>query len=82
MFDKCPGAANLQTPTIEIKKCPECGEEVEIFSTDFKVNCSKCGFIVFNDLESCIQQCKYAEKCVGEELYEKLKKDIGGGERI
>ena len=75
MFDGyCPGAANIRTPTIKIKKCPECGEEVEVFSTDIKVNCSNCGSTVYNDLESCIQWCKYAEKCVGEELYKKLKK--------
>lgn len=74
MFDKCPGAAHIRTPTIKIKKCPECGEDVEIFSTDVKVECSKCGFTVYNDLQSCIQWCKYARECVGEELYKKLKK--------
>jgi NADH pyrophosphatase NudC (nudix superfamily) len=74
MFDRCPGAGNIRTPTIKIKKCPECGEELEIFSTDIKVHCSNCGFTVYNDLDSCIQWCKYAEKCVGEELYKKLKK--------
>lgn len=75
MFDRyCPGAANVRAPTLKIKKCPECGKEVEIFSTDIKVNCSKCGFTVYNDLESCIQWCKYAEKCVGKEMYKNLKK--------
>jgi len=76
MFGRyCPGAANIGgTPTLKIKKCPQCGNEVEIFSTDIKVNCSNCGFTVYNDLESCIQWCKYAKECVGEELYKKLKK--------
>jgi len=78
MFDKCPGAAHIRTPTIKIKKCPECGEEVEIFSDEMQVKCSNCGFIVYNivynDLQSCMQWCKYAEKCVGEELYKKLRK--------
>lgn len=45
MFDKCPGSAHLTNPTIEIKKCPECGEVVEIFSNDIKVECPNCGFI-------------------------------------
>ena len=27
MLDHCPGAANLRTPTLTIKKCPQCGEE-------------------------------------------------------
>lgn len=74
MFDgHCPGAANIRRPTLKIKKCPECGEEVEVFSTDIKVDCSNCGFTVYNDLESCIQWCKHAEKCVGGERYKKLK---------
>jgi len=74
MFDKCPGAGNIRTPTLKIKKCPECGSEIEIFSTDVSVNCKRCGFTIYEDLESCIQWCKYAEQCVGEELYRKLKK--------
>ena len=75
MLDKCPGAAGMRTPTIKIKNCPECGGEVELFSSDIKVKCSDCGFIVFNNIESCIQWCLYAKECVGEELYNKLKKE-------
>jgi len=75
MLDKCPGAAGMRTPTIKIKNCPECGGEVELFSTDIKVKCSDCGFIVYNNIESCIQWCLYAKECVGEELYNKLKKE-------
>lgn len=74
MFDKCPGAAHIRTPTIKVKKCPQCGREIEIFSNEMQTQCSKCGFTVFNDLESCVQWCQYAEECVGEELYRKLKK--------
>jgi len=73
IFSQCPGTFNLRTPTIKIKKCPECGNDVEVFSTDIKVKCDKCGFTVYNDLRTCVQWCKYAEKCVGKELYEKLK---------
>lgn len=72
IFDGCPGAANIRTPILKIKKCPECGEEIEVFSTDIEVKC-KCGFTIYNDIESCIQWCKYAKECVGEELYKKLK---------
>jgi anaerobic ribonucleoside-triphosphate reductase len=71
MFDKCPG--NLRTLTIKIKKCPECDEEVEIFSDETQVKCSNCGFTVHNDIQSCVQWCKYAKECVGEEIYNKLK---------
>jgi ribosomal protein S27AE len=69
----CPGSSALKTPELKIKKCPECGGEVEVFSTDVKVKCQKCGFTVYNDLETCIEWCQYAEKCVGPELVKKLK---------
>ena len=67
MFQKtCPGAAHIKgTPTLEIKKCPICGENVELFSTDQECVCPQCGFVVYNDLVSCIRWCRYAEKCLG-----------------
>jgi predicted RNA-binding Zn-ribbon protein involved in translation (DUF1610 family) len=77
MFDKCPGAANIRTPKIIIKKCPECGNEVEIFSDEMKVKCDNCGSIIYNEsfLQSCVHWCKYAKECLGEELYNKLRKE-------
>lgn len=74
MFDKCPGAANMRTPTITTKKCPRCDVEVELFSIDMKVDCPACGQAVFNDINACIQYCRYAEQCLGTDLYTKLKK--------
>lgn len=74
MMSDCPGASHLRTPALKIKKCPECGAEVEVFSTDVKVKCENCGFTVYNDLKSCIQWCGYAEKCLGKELYQELTK--------
>jgi protein-arginine kinase activator protein McsA len=72
MPDYCPGAANLRTPTLTIKKCPQCGEEVEVFSSDVSVGCSRCGFEVYNDMMSCIQWCNHAQECVGPEIYQNL----------
>ena len=74
MFDKCPGASNILMPTLKLKTCPECGEEVELVSTDVKVDCPKCGFTIYNDVMSCIEWCEYAKECVGEEMYNRLKK--------
>lgn len=74
MFSRCPGAANLRTPTLTIRRCPQCGAEVEIFSNDIKVKCGTCGFVIYNDLNSCVKWCRYAESCVGPELYKQLKK--------
>ncbi|MDP6155043.1 MAG: low molecular weight phosphatase family protein [Candidatus Thermoplasmatota archaeon] len=70
----CPGTFNVKTPTLKIKKCPECGSDVELFSIDVMIKCAKCGFTVYNDMQNCVQWCKYAKDCVGEELFLKLKK--------
>jgi len=72
MFDHCPGAAHIRTPILSIKKCPQCGGEVELFSNDVSVKCSECGFVVYNDIESCVRWCRHAKECVGEEIYRKL----------
>ena len=72
VLDHCPGAANLRTPTISVRKCPRCGEEVEVFSNDVSVTCSNCGFVVFNDILTCVQWCRYAKECVGEDTYHKI----------
>lgn len=74
MIFKCPGAANLRTPTISIKRCPACGAVVEIFSIDMKIDCPQCGQPVFNNVNLCIEYCEYAEKCLGVEAYTKYKK--------
>ena len=81
MLDHCPGAANLRTPTLAIRKCPQCGEEVELFSNDISVKCSNCGFEVYNDIASCIQWCKYAKECVGEEMYNRIMAQKNAAEK-
>lgn len=54
------------------KICPNCGSIIEIFSVDTQVACEKCGFVAYNDTLSCVQWCKYAQKCVGEEMYQRM----------
>lgn len=72
MFRQCPGSANLRTPTLSMKKCPECGHEVEVFSSDIKVPCDNCGFMVYNEISGCVRWCKHARECLGEETYQKI----------
>jgi ribosomal protein S27AE len=72
MFEHCPGAAQLRTPTLTVRKCPQCGEEIEIFSNEVKAACGRCGFVVYQDMQSCIRWCKYARQCVGDETYRRL----------
>lgn len=73
IFEGCQGK-----PKIEIfdKVCPQCGHEVEIFSVDTEAVCENCGFVIYNDMLSCVQWCKYAKQCVGEEMYEAMMKIV------
>ena len=69
MRDHCPGTANLRTPTLKLKVCPECGGEIEEFSIDTISQCPSCGFVIYNSISSCIKWCQYAKDCVGEDVY-------------
>jgi len=68
----CMGSQRLKTPTLKEKICPVCGEIIEIFSIDTSVKCDKCGFVAYNDEKSCINWCKYARQCFGDELFERF----------
>ena len=58
--------------TLTERECPNCGNIIELFSVDTEVACDKCGFVAYNDTLSCVQWCKYAKQCVGEEMYEAM----------
>jgi len=58
--------------TLTERVCPNCGNIIELFSVDTEVACDKCGFAAYNDALSCVQWCKYAKQCVGEEMYEAM----------
>ncbi len=75
ILEGCPGVSRLKTPTITEKVCPVCGNVIELFSVDTEVTCDKCGFVAYNDELNCIQWCKYAEKCIGPEMYKRLVTD-------
>ena len=72
MLEGCQGKP--RTPTIIEKVCPHCGNLIEMFSIDSQMPCEKCGFVAYNDTLSCVQWCKYARKCVGDEMYEYMMK--------
>ena len=72
LFSSSSIARGSEAVTDEI--CPNCGNVIELFSIDTEVACDKCGFVAYNDELSCVQWCKYAKACVGEEMYEHLMK--------
>ena len=69
----CPGAIGIKgTPELKIKKCPDCGGEIELFADEIKAVCANCGFAAYNDAQSCVSWCRHAKECVGDEIYERL----------
>ena len=72
IMEGCQGRP--KTPTIIEKICPQCGHEIEMFSIDTEMKCDNCGFVVYNESLSCVQWCKYARKCMGDDMYEALIK--------
>lgn len=78
MIFKCPGQDNRDIKA-EILKCPSCGWEVEIFADEVKIDCPKCKNLVCRDrLPSCIDWCKFAKECIGEEKWRQLKGRYNG----
>jgi len=72
MFSKCPGQ-DTRKLGVELHKCQECGAEVEIFSDESRIQCQKCGTIVFREkMHSCIEWCSSARQCLGEERWHQL----------
>lgn len=67
--------------SLEEKICPQCGNTVEVFSVDTEVTCDRCGFVIYNDTLSCVQWCKYAKQCVGEEMYERMMRVVEAQKR-
>jgi hypothetical protein len=73
MINKCPGqdSRNVKAQTIV---CSDCGYNIEIFSDEVKVSCPKCKALVCRQrLPSCVDWCKHALDCIGEEKYKQLK---------
>lgn len=73
MIFKCPGQDDRNIK-VQILKCTDCGYKVEIFSDESKVTCPKCKNLICKErLPSCIDWCKFAKDCIGEEKWRQLK---------
>jgi predicted amidophosphoribosyltransferase len=81
LFRGCPGAVNIREVTPEDLTCPECGEEVEIWSDELTARCRHCGAEVTREQgPSCIDWCQFAEQCIGTDKYQRLKGERRGEE--
>jgi hypothetical protein len=72
----CPGSQKFSHPQPEMIKCPFCAGEVEIWTDEVQASCPGCGTIVAREgIQSCLDWCKQAKECVGEEAYRKYLKN-------
>ena len=73
---KCPGSCGGNTPQLTVRECPQCGSEIEMFSVDMKAECDNCGYVLYNDVQYCMERCPRAEECLGAELYRKMLSEL------
>jgi len=82
MISSCPGSQRFKQPQPENVKCPLCGVEVEIWTDEFQALCPGCKKTVSKDgTQCCLDWCKAAKECVGDEMYKRYmesKKGKGG----
>ncbi len=78
MVYKCPGQ-DYRFLTINYIAWPVCAHQAEIFSDETKVRCPSCKYIILKEqLPSCVNWCKAAKACIGEERWEQISQ---GGRR-
>ncbi len=69
---KCPGQDRRDIKA-SLHPCPDCGHMVELFSDEMHARCRKCGAKVEREsVPSCIQWCKAAKQCLGEERWKRV----------
>jgi len=72
-IDFCPGSQKFRQPQPEIIKCPKCAQELEIWTDEIKSTCPNCKNTILRESGvSCLEWCKYAKECVGDETYTKF----------
>jgi hypothetical protein len=75
-MNKCPGQDSRKAQPENIT-CVNCGYAAEIFSDEVKVKCPKCKNLICKErLPSCVDWCKAAKECIGEERWNKLKRGV------
>jgi len=73
MLEQCPGQ-NRRKVKPENIVCTHCGYLAEIFSDEIRVVCPKCKSLICKErMPTCVNWCKAARECIGEEKYRQLK---------
>ena len=74
---KCPGQ-DRRDITASLHPCPDCGHMVELFSDEMLARCRRCGAKVEREsVPSCIQWCKAAKQCLGEDRWKRVMEALG-----
>ena len=69
---RCPGSLSFSQPKPDVVKCPDCGSDVEIWNDEATGACPKCAkTVIRTETQSCVDWCKYAKDCLGEDKYRK-----------
>lgn len=75
MIYKCPGQ-DKRNVLAETLRCPECGYAIELFSDEIRARCPRCRKETSREiLPTCIDWCKHANECVGENIYKEHLKN-------
>lgn len=73
-FKRCPGSMAFAQPKIELVRCRHCGNDVEVWTDEAEGKCPSCGGTVCRTTtQSCIDWCKYARECLGDEGHKKYQ---------
>lgn len=76
MIFNCPGSQKFKNPQPENIKCPCCGSQVEIWTDEVSAICASCGKkVARGEDQSCLDWCRYAKDCVGQEIYNRYMKN-------
>lgn len=79
MIFECPGSQKFKRPQPENIVCPFCGKDVEIWTDEVEAVCDNCKKKVgCKEGQNCLDWCKYAKECAGEEIYKKYMKNKSG----
>lgn len=72
-MNKCQGQGSRNRQAENII-CINCGYAAEIFSDEVKIKCPACANLISRQrLPSCVDWCKAARDCMGEEKWNELK---------
>jgi len=57
-------------PKPDILPCPDCGDDVEIWSDEAVGKCPSCSrTVIRTETQSCVDWCKYAKECLGDDKF-------------